>query len=144
MSRYISLEDASSWTISNRGQIRENHVHLHHHHHSSSRELYVEGTSSFTSRPCEDIFDGVPNSNATATADDDEVQQRQERYLCHYARHCHGCWPSTLLLPLILCREFDASICYFDCWPRRPIPSSRPRWKPFRSNWDCPRDSPVP
>lgn len=116
LSRYIALDDTSSSTISNHGRIRENHVHLHHHHSSSSsmsRELYVEDTSSFTSRPCEDIFDGVPNTNANATApatdDDDEVQQRQERYLCHYARHCHGGWPSTLLLPLILCRDVDAS-----------------------------------
>eukprot|EP00956_Cyclotella_meneghiniana_P027643 scaffold62443_cov36-Cyclotella_meneghiniana.AAC.1 len=66
-----------------------------HHHSSSSRWLYVEDTSPFTSRPCEDIFDSVPTATVVG----------REHYLCHYAKHCHGGWPSTLLLPFILCRD---------------------------------------
>eukprot|EP00956_Cyclotella_meneghiniana_P026961 scaffold59514_cov37-Cyclotella_meneghiniana.AAC.1 len=85
LSRYTLSSSAST--------LNDASPNSHHHSSSSSRWLYVEDTSPFTSHPCEDIFDSVPTDVG------------REHYLCHYAKHCHGGWPSTLLLPFILCRD---------------------------------------
>ena len=75
-----------------------NHSELYHEVHTSLAEF-----KSNLSLPCEDIFKNAP-------FDESNKNDRSQRdiYLCQYAQSCDGDWPSSALLPLILCRGIEA------------------------------------
>ena len=71
-------------------------------------------TEPEVSMPCEDIYRRPPpevsiQPHEKWNAREFTVQQEKfkERYLCQYATNCEGDWPSTFLLPLILCNGVD-------------------------------------
>lgn len=91
----------------------ENNVNRHEHRRSLQQwnhsELYHEIRSSYadlksnSSLPCEDIFKSAPF---------DAYSDKNERYiyLCQYAQNCDGDWPSSALLPLILCHGVEIDV----------------------------------
>ena len=68
-----------------------NHSELYHEAHAANVA---------SSPPCEDIFKNLSRNASWQDAP-------TARYLCGYATHCDGDWPSSALLPLILCRGVD-------------------------------------
>ena len=57
------------------------------------------------SMPCGDIFLNVKKNTITNYTTDTFYQQR----LCNYANTCHGDYPSTKFLPLILCHNINTN-----------------------------------
>ncbi|KAL7483406.1 hypothetical protein ACHAW6_009056 [Cyclotella cf. meneghiniana] len=71
-----------------------------------------DDSSSMTTLACEDIFRSIPvaisaQQSGNVSAVSMQSQDNNRVYLCQYARNCDGDWPSSTLLPLILCLGLD-------------------------------------
>ncbi|KAL7513127.1 hypothetical protein ACHAXN_011698 [Cyclotella atomus] len=70
-------------------------------HSELIHEVHTVVNVTSSSFACEDIFKSSHPKIANADADG------RARHLCHHAKSCDGDWPSTTLLPLILCLGID-------------------------------------
>lgn len=70
-------------------------------HSELIHEVQTVDNVTSSSFACEDIFKSSHPKIANADADG------RARHLCHHAKSCDGDWPSTTLLPLILCLGID-------------------------------------
>jgi hypothetical protein len=73
-----------------------NHSELYH-------EVPMAAAATWPTLPCEDIF-------KSAAMNSSDSGQYDQQLLCANARSCDGDWPSSVLLPLILCHGLDRSI----------------------------------